>query len=67
MVGFFVIIAFATVLWIPYFIWLIFSKVFSLSIDDNFIEFIFICYWVAATCLNVPYGIIESALNKINK
>lgn len=66
MVGFLGIAAFATFLWIPYFIWLIINNVFLPSIDDNFIEFIFICYGLAATCLIAPYGIIESGI-KINK
>ena len=65
-INFLSIAAFATVLWIPYFIWMIINKVFLLSIDDNFIEFIFICYCLAVTCLIAPFGIIESGA-KINK
>jgi len=66
MVGFLSIATFATVLWIPYFIWIIISKVFLPSINDDFIEFIFICYGLAVTCLIAPFGIIESGV-KINK
>ena len=67
MVLFLCIAAFATALWLPYFIWFIFSKVFLPSgINDDFIEFIFICYGLAVTCLIAPYGIIESGI-KINK
>ena len=58
------IAAFATVLWLPYFIWLIINKVFLPSINDDFIEFIFICYGLAITYLIVPFGIIESAIKK---
>lgn len=65
-VGFLGIAAFATFLWLPYFIWLIFIKVFLPSIDDDFVEFIFICYGLALTCLIAPFGIIESGI-KINK
>lgn len=60
------IAAVATVLWIPYFIWLIISKVFLPGIDDDFIDFIVICYWLAVICLIAPFGIIESSI-KINK
>lgn len=67
MVLFLCIAAFATALWLPYFIWLIFSKVFLPSrVNDDFIEFIFICYGLAVTCLIAPFGIIESGI-KINK
>ena len=67
MVLFLCIAAFATALWLPYFIWLIISKVFlSSRVNDDFIEFIFICYGLAATCLIAPFGIIESGI-KINK
>lgn len=66
MVGFLSIAAFATALWIPYFVWLIINKVFKPSINDDFIEFIFICYGLAVTCLIAPFGIIESGI-KINK
>ena len=67
MVLFLCIATFATALWIPYFIWLIFSKVFLSSRDnDNFIEFIFICYGLAIICLIAPFEIIESGI-KINK
>lgn len=66
MVGFLSIAAFATVLWIPYFIWLIINKVFLPSIDDDFIEFIFICYGLAVTCLIAPFGIIESSIKTNN-
>ena len=66
MVGFLSIATFATVLWIPYFIWIIISKVFLPSVNDDFIEFIFVCYGLAATCLIAPFGIIESGV-KINK
>ena len=65
MVGFLGVAAFATVLWIPYFIWLIINKVFVPSINDDFIEFIFICYGLAITGLIAPFKIIEGA--KINK
>ena len=65
MICFIGIAAFATVLWLPYFIWLIFSKVFLHSLNnDDFIEFIFICYGLATTCLIAPFGIIESAIKK---
>ena len=65
MVLFLCIAAFATALWLPYFIWLIFSKVFLSNLDnDDFIEFIFICYGLAVTCLIAPFGIIESAIKK---
>ncbi len=64
MVLFITIAAFATALWLPYFIWRIFRKVFLPSIDnDDFIEFIFICYGLATTCLILPFGIIESGIN----
>ena len=66
MVGFLGIAAFATVLWLPYFVWLIISKVFSPSIDDVFIEFIFICYGLAVACLIAPFEIIDLS-TKINK
>ena len=66
MVLFLCIAAFATALWLPYFVWLIISKMFFPSIDDDFIEFIFICYGLAVTCLITPFGIIESGV-KINK
>lgn len=62
MVLFLCIALFATFLWIPYFIWLIINKVFLPSIDDDFIEFIFICYGFAVTCLIMPFGIIESGV-----
>ena len=64
--GFLSITAFATVLWIPYFIWLIINKVFLPSINDDFIEFIFICYGLAVTCLIAPFGIIESNIKTNN-
>lgn len=64
MVLFLCIAAFATVLWLPYIIWLIFSKVFKPIVDDEFIEFIFICYGLAIMCLIAPFGIIESSINK---
>ena len=58
------IAVFTTTLWLPYFIWAIFSKVFLQSPDnDGFIEFIFICYGLAITCLILPFGIIESGIN----
>ena len=64
MVCFLGIAVFATSLWLPYFIWRIFSKVFLPSLDnDNFIEFIFICYGLSVTCLILPFGIIESGIN----
>lgn len=66
MIGFLSIAAFATALWIPYFIWLIINKVFLPSIDDDFIEFIFICYGLAITCLIAPFGIIESSIKTNN-
>ena len=66
MVLFLCVAAFATVLWLPYFIWAFISKVLMLNIDDEFIEFIFICYGFAITCLITPFEIIESSI-KINK
>ena len=58
--------AFATVLWLPYIIWSFISNVLMLRIDDEFIEFIFICYGFAIMCLIAPFEIIESSI-KINK
>lgn len=55
--------ALATVLWIPYFIWLITRALFFSETDDDFIEFIFICYGLGVTCLIAPFGIIESGIN----
>ena len=66
MVLFLCVAAFATVLWLPYFIWSFISKVLMLNIDDEFIEFIFICYGFAIMCLIAPFEIIESCI-KINK
>ena len=66
MIGFLSIATFTTVLWIPYFIWLIINKVFLPNINDDFIEFIFICYGMAVTCLIAPFTIIEYGI-KINK
>ena len=54
-VGFLGIAAFATVLWLPYFVWKIIDKVFKLSINDGFIEFIFVCYGLAIVCLTAPF------------
>ena len=62
MILFLCIAASATVLWIPYFIWLIINKVFLPSVDDGFIEFIFNCYGLAITCLIIPFGFIESSV-----
>ena len=67
MILFFSIAAFATFLWLPYFIWLIIDKVFMPSINDGFIEFIFVCYGLAIVCLIAPFWIIESRCLKINK
>ena len=55
MILFFSIAAFATVLWLPYFVWKIIDKVFKPSINDDFIEFIFVCYGLAIVCLTVPF------------
>ena len=66
MVLFLCVAAFATVLWLPYIIWSFISNVLMLHIDDEFIEFIFICYGFAITCLITPFEIIESSI-KINK
>lgn len=60
------ITAFATVLWLPYFVWLIINKVFLTSIDDDFIEFIFVCYGLAIACVIMPFNIIDLS-TKINK
>ena len=65
MILFLCIAAFATALWLPYFMWQIISTVFLPSRDnDDFIEFIFICYGLAIMCLIAPFGIIESAIKK---
>ena len=64
MVLFLCIAIFATALWLPYFVWLI-IKVFLPSLDnDDFIEFIFIFFFLATTCLIAQFGIIESAIKK---
>ena len=55
MVLFLCVAAFATVLWLPYFVWKIIDKVFKLSINDGFIEFIFVCYGLAIVCLTAPF------------
>ena len=66
MVLFLCVATFATVLWLPYIIWSFISNVLMLDIDDEFIEFIFICYGFAIMCLIAPFEIIESSI-KINK
>ena len=55
MVLFLCVAAFATVLWLPYIIWSFISNVLMLRIDDEFIEFIFVCYGLAIVCLIVPF------------
>lgn len=55
MILFLCVAAFATVLWLPYFVWKIIDKVFKPSINDDFIEFIFVCYGLAIVCLTVPF------------
>lgn len=62
MVLFLCVAAFATVLWLPYIIWSFISNVLMLGIDDEFIEFIFICYGFAIMCLITPFEIIESSM-----
>ena len=60
MILFLCVATFATVLWLPYFVWKIIDKVFKPSINDGFIELIFVCYGMAIVCLIAPFWIIES-------
>ena len=53
---------FATVLWVPYLIWLIIKSIFFKNCDDTFLEFIFLCYGFALLCLTMPFVIIETYL-----
>ena len=55
MILFLCVATFATVLWLPYFVWKIIDKMFKPSINDDFIEFIFVCYGLAIVCLTAPF------------
>ena len=50
---------FATILWVPYLIWLIIKSIFFKDSDDAFLEFIFLCFGLSMLCMVMPYGIIE--------
>lgn len=56
------VVLFATVLWVPYLIWIIIKSIFFKNCDDAFLEFIFLCYGLALLCVSIPFAIIETYL-----